>query len=128
MTLTNFFFLIVQVVLLVTLFQFTRNALLTDTVKKTLAPSQGSGPQAGKDPLSKENIIELTLGVFNDTWEKERREKLPFPFLFLFFLGQNISTQLEEKNKKKTITKSIHFSLIYSSSNTFIKHKITHTR
>lgn len=101
MTLTNFFFLIVQVVLLVTLFQFTRNALLTDTVKKTLAPSQGSGPQAGKDPLSEENIIELTLGVFNDTWEKERREKLPFPFLFLFFLGQNISTQLEEKNKKK---------------------------
>jgi len=128
MTLTNFFFLIVQVVLLVTLFQFTRNALLTDTVKKTLAPSQGSGPQAGKDPLSEENIFELTLGVFNDTWEKERREELPFPFLFLFFSWSKYLNTTRRKKQKKTITKSIHFSLIYSSSNTFIKHKITHTR
>lgn len=101
MTLTNFFFLIVQVVLLVTLFQFTRNALLTDTVKKTLAPSQGSGPQAGKDPLSKENIIELTLGVFNDTREKERREKLPFPFLFLFFSWSKYLNTTRRKKQKK---------------------------
>lgn len=57
MTLTNFFFLIVQVVLLVTLFQFTRNALLTDTVKKTLAPSQGAARKQEKTPYLKKTSL-----------------------------------------------------------------------